>query len=183
MTTRTNRNPGGLLDLLGAETGGANPQFYDDALRVSVDAAELYLGEALTSISQQYTSTTFGSNSAGCIVPAGETWVLRGLSAKCVNALATDSIGWEFIADNFPHPTGERDPASAPYVLSIQTPLFASEILSVPNAGDLVSAGKMLESPLSLASGMKLTCRTRSHTGAARTVTVHWIVNRLSRTQ
>ena len=180
MPTRTNRAPGGLLDLLGAETGGSLPIAYDDLLRVSADIFELYAADQLCGISQQYTSTTFGSNSGGCRVPATETWLLRGVAARAI-INAADDIAWEFSAENFPRADGDADPASAPYILMDKLPIATSDVITVANNGDLAQFAYMLPCPIALKSGVDLLVRTKGHTGPARTCQIYWLLSRFTK--
>lgn len=182
MPTRTNRIPRGLLDLTGAETGGQLPVAYDDFLRIGVDATQLYLGETLTAVSQQYTSSLVGSNSGGLRVPAGEAWLLRGVGAKWTSALAGDELQLEFSAEQFPANPGAPDPLSAPYLTAIdKLPIFVSDHITAQANGDINACAFQLPAPMVFQGGVDFLTRTLSQSGAARAVIHYWLFNRLVR--
>lgn len=180
MATRTNRAPGGLLDLLGAETGGRLPIAYDDFVRVSADAFELYAADQLCFISQQYTSTTFGSNSGSIQVPPTETWMLRGVAARAIINSA-DDIAWEWWAEDAPRADGDPASGSSPYILLDKLPLASSPVVSVSNNGDLAQWAYQFPRPPALKAGVTMGVRTKGQTGPARTVQIYWEISRFTK--
>lgn len=83
------RYPVGLLELLGAKTGGLTPALAEERTRIVVDATEYYAQS--TSRIAQFTFTLTGlarNGSTSLIIPTGELWRVRSVTCYSNAALA-----------------------------------------------------------------------------------------------
>ncbi len=84
MTQLINRVPRGLLGILDSKAAGQNPSLLLDEVQGGVDLTELYALNTRATVSQASTLTGLGLTAgvyANLIVPDGELWLLKGLTA------------------------------------------------------------------------------------------------------
>ena len=169
------RIPGGLLDLIGAETQGRLPGEYSEVVIPSVGLDQLFYAQTRTAVTLQYTSSAVGSG-IQLDVPAGEHWIVR-------------AVGWKAIFPGTPGNntetvefTAERFPRAAPDVslTNIQVPMAISDRLEVAQANDIAGYAEWLASPAVFGPGTRLAVRTIARDGGAnRTASAYWILDRL----
>jgi len=164
---QTNRIPSGFLDLVGAETGGKNPNQYTDAVRSSVDMRELYLGQTLGSDTHTFVVASEGQTSGLMVVPQDEAWLLRSLSTQwtAADAATRFTVGVQL-------PDTPRGDAAFPMI-------WQSELQVVSAVGFIVFDAFYLPSPLLLLAGQVIQWRIGKFTGPGPTLRVQALFNRL----
>jgi len=99
---QTNRIPGGFLDLLGAETGGKTPPYYDNKVSPQVGMDELYRAQTL---SQYVANVTHGASfqEVRFLVPNNEYWLLRAFNFQSGSLGSTNEFeGWALQVKELP---------------------------------------------------------------------------------
>ena len=172
---QNNRVPGGLLDLLLAETGGKTPPRYAEDLAVVADAFWLYAQETLSAFNTTLQHTT-RADTLEITVPAEESWILRAVSVFTSLPLNTDFEQWEFRIRQFPRAIPEGSD-SAPF-----PQIFVSDLLQVQTGGQVASAALHLPQPLVLSPGVEVqVVLAQRDASAVRTSRIQLLINRLRR--
>ena len=159
---QTNRIPGGFLDLLGAETGGKTPPFYDNKIQPALDMNELYLAQTLTNYTDDVThSASFAELRIN--IPSNEFWMIRAVAVQTeLYASAAELERWDFCIRRFPR--GGQGP------IDTDTPYHSMEVLA-PFNNQPAAESFWIPAPLLLPPGTQLVARlgSRDATGSRTT--------------
>ena len=162
MPQQTNRIPSGFLDLIGAETGGKTPPYYDDVLKPGVDLTELFRGQTLSADKFTWVVTAAGNNHL-MTVPENEAWLLRHVSVS-------EPMGTTVMLSSYQ--VGIWNAARQEYGNAFSA-FWSSKVLQVQINGQVAHDAFHLASPMLLLPGTTIywQCRERD-AGAGRNVTI-----------